>query len=155
MWKEFKEFAIKGNVIDMAVGIIIGAAFTSVVQSLVKDVLLPALSPITGNIDFSSAFLVIEKGTTPGPYETIKIAQEAGATVISYGNFINAAISFFLVAFAVFVLVKNINSLKRPEEKPEPEVPKVKECTFCFTEIPIKASRCPHCTSQLSEGTGG
>ncbi|WP_350356701.1 large conductance mechanosensitive channel protein MscL [Fodinibius salsisoli] len=151
MWKEFKEFAIKGNVIDMAVGIIIGAAFTSVVQSLVKDVLLPALSPITGSIDFSSAFLVIKPGATPGPYESLQVAKEAGATILSYGTFINASISFFLVAFAVFVLVKNINRLKRPEEKPAPEIPKIKECTYCFTEIPVKASRCPHCTSQLEE----
>lgn len=133
----------------MAVGIIIGAAFTSVVQSLVKDILLPALSPITGSIDFSSAFLIINQGTTPGPYESLQIARDAGATVLSYGNFLNASISFFLVAFAVFILVKNINRLKRPEEKPAPEVPKIKECIYCFTEIPIKASRCPHCTSEL------
>jgi large conductance mechanosensitive channel len=151
MWKEFKEFAIKGNVIDMAVGIIIGAAFTSVVQSLVKDVLLPALSPITGSIDFSSVFFVIAQGATPAPYESLQVAKEAGATIISFGNFINASISFFLVAFAVFVLVKNINRLKRPEEKEAPEVPNIKECRYCCTDIPIKASRCPHCTSQLEK----
>jgi len=151
MWKEFKEFAVKGNVIDMAVGIIIGAAFTSVVKSLVADIILPALTPITGNIDFSTVFYVVQNGNTPPPYETVAIAQEAGAVVISYGNFLNAAISFFLVAFAVFILVKNINRLKRPKAAPEPEVPTIKQCTYCFSDISIKATRCPNCTSALEE----
>lgn len=149
MWKEFKAFAVKGNVIDMAVGIIIGAAFTSVVQSLVKDVLLPALSPITGNIDFSTAYYVIREGATAGPYESLQAAQEAGATVITYGNFFNAAISFLLVAFAVFLLVKYINKLKQPSQEPEPAAPTVKKCKYCISDIPINATRCPHCTSEL------
>lgn len=150
MWKEFKAFAVKGNVIDMAVGIIIGAAFTSVVQSLVKDVLLPALSPITGNIDFSTAFYVIREGATAGPYESLQAAQKAGATVITYGNFFNAAISFLLVAFAVFLLVKYINKLKQPAQEPEPAAPTVKKCNYCISDIPVKATRCPHCTSELA-----
>lgn len=149
MWKEFKAFAVKGNVIDMAVGIIIGAAFTSVVQSLVKDVLLPALSPITGNIDFSTAFYVIREGAVAGPYESLQAAQEAGATVITYGNFLNAAISFLLVAFAVFLLVKYINKLRQPGREPEPAAPTVKKCTYCISDIPVQATRCPHCTSEL------
>lgn len=147
--KEFKEFAVRGNVIDMAVGIIIGAAFTGVVQSLVKDVLMPALSPLLGNVDFSQAFLVIKEGTTAPPYETLQLAQEAGAIIIKYGTFINAVISFTIIAFAVFLLVKNINKLKRPEEAPEPSVPKIKRCPYCFSEIAIEASRCPNCTSEL------
>ncbi len=149
MWKEFKEFAVRGNVIDMAVGIIIGAAFTSVVQSLVKDVLMPALGMLTSNIDFANIFVVLKEGKVPGPYPTLQAAQEAGAVIIKYGNFINAFISFALVSFAVFLLVKYINKLKRPQEAPEPAVPKIKKCPYCRGEIDIEATRCPHCTSEL------
>lgn len=149
MWKEFKEFAIKGNVIDMAVGIIIGAAFTSVVQSLVKDVLMPALGVITTNIDFADAFIVLKEGTLSAPYASLQAAEEAGAVVIKYGLFINATISFLLVAFAVFLLVKQVNKLKRPQEKTETTIPKVKQCPHCYTDIPIQAIRCPNCTSPL------
>lgn len=149
MWKDFKEFAIKGNVIDMAVGIIIGAAFTSVVQSLVKDVLMPALGILMSNIDFANAYILLKEGTTSAPYANLQAADEAGAVVIKYGLFINATISFLLVAFAVFMLVKYINKLKRPEEKPQPEIPKVKECPYCYSEIPLKAIKCPNCISVL------
>jgi large conductance mechanosensitive channel len=151
MWKQFKAFAIKGNVIDMAVGIIIGAAFNSVVQSLVQDIIMPALSPVTGFVNFSNAYLVIKHGTTLGPYPTLQAAQSAGATVIRYGNFIDAGISFFIVSFATFLLVKYFHKLKlQPEDLPA-EPSKVKECTYCQTEIPIKATRCPNCTSQLQD----
>lgn len=152
MWKEFKAFAVKGNVIDMAVGIIIGAAFTSVVQSLVKDILMPALSPITGTVDFSNAYIVISEGVTPPPYQTLAMAQEAGATVIRYGNFINAGISFLLVAFSVFLLVRYLNRLKQPKVEPEPAAPTVKKCPYCVSDIAVQATRCPHCTSELTEG---
>ena len=150
MWKEFKAFAVKGNVIDMAVGIIIGAAFTSVVQSLVKDVLTPALSLITSNVDFSTAYYVLRDGSVPGPYESLKAATEAGAIVVTYGNFLNAAISFLLVSFSVFLLVRYINKLKHPAQSPEPVAPTVKKCPYCISDISVEATRCPHCTSELS-----
>jgi large conductance mechanosensitive channel len=149
MLKEFKEFAIKGNVIDMAVGIIIGAAFTSVVQSLVKDILMPPLGLLMGGVDFSHFFIILKEGSQPPPYTTITAAQEAGAVTLNYGVFFNALISFLIVAFAVFVLIRYINKLKRPQEKPEPVAPSVKKCNYCFSDIPVEATRCPHCTSEL------
>ncbi|WP_372638908.1 large conductance mechanosensitive channel protein MscL [Fodinibius sp.] len=149
MWKEFKAFAVRGNVIDMAVGIIIGAAFTTVVQSLVKDILMPPLGLLTSNIDFSNAFLVLSQGTTPGPYASLQVAEEAGASVLRYGSFLNSLISFALVAFAVFMLVRYINRLRDPKQTPEPVSPTVKKCSFCYSDIPIQATRCPHCTSRL------
>lgn len=149
MWKEFKAFAVKGNVIDMAVGIIIGAAFTSIVQSLVKDILMPPLGLLTGSVDFSNAFILLREGTTPAPYPTLQAAQDAGAVVLRYGSFINAVISFMLVAFAVFLLVRYINKLKSPKQMPEPVSPTIKKCRYCFSDIPVEATRCPHCTSKL------
>lgn len=149
MWNEFKEFAIRGNVIDMAVGIIIGAAFTSVVQSLVDDILLPVLGILTSDIDFSDAYLILREGTPPGPYPSLDATREAGAVVVTYGMFINAVISFLLVAVAVFFLVRYINRLKRPGATPEPAAPAVKKCPYCFTDISAEATRCPNCTSQL------
>lgn len=149
MLKEFKEFAIKGNVVDMAVGIIIGAAFTGVIQSLVKDVLMPPLGLLMGGVDFSEFFIVLKEGSIPPPYATISAAQEVGAVTLNYGLFINTAISFLIVAFAIFILIRYINKLKRPEENPEPVVPSIKKCTYCFSDISVKATRCPHCTSEL------
>ncbi|SHE75378.1 large conductance mechanosensitive channel [Fodinibius roseus] len=149
MWKEFKAFAVRGNVIDMAVGIIIGAAFTTVVQSLVKDILMPPLGLLTSDIDFSNAFLVLSEGTAPGPYASLQVAEEAGAAILRYGTFLNSLISFALVAFAVFVLVRYINKLRDPKQTPEPVSPIVKKCGFCYSDIPIQATRCPHCTSRL------
>lgn len=149
MWEEFKAFAVRGNVIDMAVGIIIGAAFTTVVQSLVQDILMPPLSLLTNEIDFSSAYLVLREGATPGPYASVTTAEEAGATVLRYGTFLNSLISFALVSSAVFILVRYINKLKDPKKTPEPVSPTVKKCPFCFSDIPIQAKRCPNCTSEL------
>lgn len=154
IWTEFKSFAVKGNVIDMAVGIIIGAAFTTVVQSLVKDIMSPPLALLTSEIDFANAFLVLKEGSVAGPYTTLQQAQDAGAVVLRYGNFLNSIISFLIVAFAVFLLVKYINKLKSPQQSPEPVSPTIKKCKFCFSDIPIEATRCPHCTSQLETGTG-
>lgn len=151
MLKEFKEFAIKGSVIDMAVGIIIGAAFTGVVQSLVKDVLMPPLGLLMGGVDFSEFFVVLKEGSIPAPYTTITAAQEAGAVTLNYGVFINTVISFFIVAFAIFILIRYINKLKRPQETPKPAIPSIKKCPFCFSDIPVEATRCPHCTSELEE----
>ncbi|MDR8391997.1 large-conductance mechanosensitive channel protein MscL [Aliifodinibius sp. S!AR15-10] len=149
MLKEFKEFAIKGNVVDMAVGIIIGAAFTGVVQSLVKDVMMPPLGLLLGGVDFTNFFIVLKEGTTAGPYATMAAAQQAGAVTLNYGVFINTILGFLIVAFAVFILIRYINKLKRPQETPEPVTPSVKKCKFCFSDIPVEATRCPHCTSEL------
>ena len=149
MWKEFKEFAIKGNVIDMAVGIIIGAAFGTIVKSLVADVIMPPIGLLLGNVDFTNLFVVIKQGAAAaGPYASLEAAQKAGAVTINYGTFINTVISFLIVAFCVFILVKNINVLKRKEEAP-PAEPTTKECPFCLSTIPIKATRCAFCTSEL------
>lgn len=147
MLKEFKEFAMRGNVVDMAVGIIIGAAFGTIVKSLVADVLMPPIGLLLGGVDFSNLFLVIKQGSAAGPFATLADAQKAGAVTINYGMFMNTVISFLIVAFAIFMVVKGMNQLKRKEEAPAE--PTTKECTHCFTSIPIKATRCPHCTSEL------
>lgn len=148
MLKDFKEFAMRGNVVDMAVGIIIGAAFGTIVKSLVSDVLMPPIGLLLGNVDFTNLFLVIKQGTVAGPFATLAEAQQAGAVTINYGVFINTIISFVIVAFAVFVLIRSLNKLKREEEAP-PEEPTTKECPHCLSEIPIKASRCAYCTSEV------
>ena len=149
MLKEFKEFAMRGNVVDMAVGIIIGAAFGTIINSLVADVIMPPIGLLLGNIDFSNLFIVLKEGAkAPPPYESLAAAKAAGATSINYGIFINTIITFLIVAFAVFLLIRNINRLKRQEEA-SPPVPTTKECSHCFSTIPIKATRCPHCTSDL------
>ncbi len=150
MLKEFKDFAMRGNVVDMAVGIIIGGAFGTIVKSLVSDVLMPPLGLLLGGADFSNLFLVLKEGGKPGPYLALADAQAAGAVTISYGIFLNTIISFLIVAFAVYLLVKCINKLHRQQEAP-PAVPKTKDCPYCLFSIPIKAKRCPHCTSELME----
>ncbi len=149
MWKEFKEFAVKGNVLDMAVGIIIGAAFGTIVQSLVKDVIMPPIGFLLGNVDFSNLFWTIKEGIEiAGPYATVDAAQKAGAVTINFGVFINALISFLIVTFAVFMIVKTFNKLKKKEESPS-AAPTIKDCPYCFSSIPIKATKCGHCTSLL------
>ncbi len=149
MLKEFKEFAMRGNVVDMAVGIIIGAAFGTIISSLVADVLMPPIGLLLGNIDFANLFAVLKEGAkAAGPYASLAAAKEAGAVTINYGLFINTIISFLIVAFAVFLLIRSLNKLKRQEEAP-PAVPTTKECPRCFSTISIKATRCPHCTSDL------
>ena len=148
MVKEFREFAIKGNVVDMAVGIIIGAAFGSIVKSLVADVIMPPIGLLLGNVDFSNLFLVLRHGAEAATYATPADAAAAGAVTLNYGMFINTVISFLIVAIAVFILVKNINRLKK-QEAPAPAAPTSKECPHCFSTINIKATRCPNCTSSL------
>jgi large conductance mechanosensitive channel len=148
MFKEFKEFAMQGNVVDMAVGIIIGAAFGTIVNSLVKDILMPPIGLLMGNVDFANLFAVLKQGTTPGPYPSLAEAQKAGAVTMNYGVFINTIISFLIVAFAIFMIIRNINKAKREKEAP-PAVPTTKECSYCRMSIPIKATRCPHCTSEM------
>lgn len=151
MWKEFREFAIRGNVIDMAVGIIIGAAFTLLVQSLVADILMPPLSLLTEFSDYSEAYFVLEHGRPAGPYDSLAVAREAGATVLNYGNFLNNLANLLLVSFAIFLLVRYINRLRRPRQEPEPPAPRLKRCPYCASEIPLEATRCPRCTSHLEE----
>ncbi|MBP6700594.1 MAG: large conductance mechanosensitive channel protein MscL [Halioglobus sp.] len=146
MLQEFKSFAMRGNVVDMALGIIIGGAFGTIVKSLVSDVIMPPIGLLLGGVDFSDLFITLKDGSSAGPYATIASAQEAGAVTIGYGLFINSVISFLIVAFAVFLLIKSINKLQKQEAAAEPTT---KECGFCCSSIPLKASRCPHCTSEL------
>jgi large conductance mechanosensitive channel len=146
MLQEFKKFAMRGNVVDMAVGIIIGGAFGTIVKSLVADVIMPPIGLLLGGVDFSNLFLTLKEGATAGPYASLAVAQEAGAVTISYGVFINAVISFLIVAFAVFLLIKSINKLQAEEEEEEP---KEKDCPYCVSSIAIAATRCPNCTSEL------
>ena len=148
LMKDFKTFAMRGNVVDMAVGIIIGGAFGTIVKSLVDNVMMPPLGLLIGNVDFSNLFLVVRGGDPAGPYATLAAAQDAGAVAIGYGLFVNAVVSFVIVAFAVFLLVRAMLRLQRQEEAPT-AAPTTKTCEFCQTDIPIKAVRCPHCTSQL------
>lgn len=148
MFKEFKEFAVKGNVVDMAVGIVIGAAFGTIVKSFVSDILMPPIGLLLGNMDFGNLFVVLKEGTQAGPFLTIADAQAAGAVTLNYGMFFNTIISFIIITFAVFMVIKSLNRLKREEEAP-PAEPTTKECGFCFSTIPVKATRCPNCTSQL------
>ena len=148
MLKEFKEFAMRGNVLDMAVGIIIGAAFGTIVNSLVADVIMPPIGMLLGNIDFSNLFAVLKEGKVAAPYASLAAAKEAGAVTINYGLFINTIITFLIVAFAVFLLIRNVNKLAMQKEAP-PAVPTTKECPYCLSTIPIKATRCGHCTSEL------
>lgn len=150
MLEEYKKFAIRGNVVDMAVGIIIGAAFNGVVQSLVQDILTPPLGLLMGDTDFTDLFVVVHQGTPEGPYTTLQAAQSAGAVTVNLGIFINTVISFLIVSFAVFVLVRYINRLREPGAAPEPAAPTVKKCAFCLSDVPLQATRCPHCTSDLS-----
>jgi large conductance mechanosensitive channel len=148
MFKEFKEFALRGNVLDMAVGIIIGAAFGGIVNSFVSDVIMPPIGLLLGNVDFSNLHIILKEGTVAGPFASLAEAKKAGAITISYGVFINTIINFLILAFVVFLFIRNINKLKRKEEAPT-TAPATKECNYCFTSIPIKATRCPHCTSEL------
>ena len=148
MLKEFKEFAMKGNVLDMAVGIVIGAAFGTIIGSLVADVIMPPIGLLLGNVDFSNLFLVLKEGKVAGPYASLAAAKAAGAVSMNIGVFINTIINFIILAFAIFLLIRSVNQLKRKEQAP-PAVPTTKDCSHCFTAIPIKATRCPHCTSEL------
>lgn len=147
MFKEFKEFAMHGNVVDMAVGIIIGAAFGAVVKSLVTDIIMPPIGLLLGNVDFTNLFITLKAGKVAGPYASLASAQSAGAVTLNLGVFVNTIISFVIVAYAVFLVIRGINRIQRAPEAP-PATP-TKECPHCASEIPLKATRCPHCTSEL------
>ncbi|MHB1018251.1 MAG: large conductance mechanosensitive channel protein MscL [Coriobacteriia bacterium] len=145
MLKEFKEFALKGNMIDLAVGIIIGGAFGGMITSLVKDVIMPPIGALLGGKDFANLMWVIKDGAPAGPYATPAAAAEAGAAVMSYGVFINMVINFLIVAFVIFLLVKAMNKLRKAEE----DAVTTKACPFCKSDIALEATRCPACTSEL------
>jgi len=151
--QEFKKFALRGNVIDLAVGIIIGAAFNSVVNSLVNDVIMPPIGLLTGRLDFKNLIVVIKQGDPAGPYLTPEAADAAGAVAIAYGQFFNSLLSFMIVAFAVFLLVRIINRMyvEQKDEGASAE-PVNKDCPYCYREIPVEARRCPFCTSHLKGG---
>ncbi|MGW8285684.1 MAG: large-conductance mechanosensitive channel protein MscL [Candidatus Deferrimicrobiaceae bacterium] len=148
MLEEFKKFAMKGNMVDMAVGIVIGVAFGAIVKSLVSDILMPPIGILMGNVNFSDLFVVLKEGTTPGPFATLAAANDAGAVTLNYGLLINTIVNFLIVAFAIFFVVRGINRLKAQEEAP-PAEPTTKECPLCLSTVPIKATRCGHCTSDL------
>ena len=145
MLKEFKEFALRGNVVDMAIGIIIGAAFGKIVTSFVNDILMPPVGLLLGQVDFSNLFINL----SGQPVTSLEEAQAAGVATINYGVFINTVLDFIIVTFVVFLFVRQINRLRREEEEPAPAEPDTKECPYCLSTIPQKAIRCPHCTSEL------
>lgn len=152
MLKDLKAFIMRGNVADMAVGIIIGAAFGAIIGSVVKDVIMPPVGLALGNVDFTNMAWVIKEGSPAGPYATLAAAQEAGAVSINYGLFINTIINFLIIAAVVFFfIVRPIAKMRAPKKVAEPAAPTAKECPFCYTSIPIKATRCPNCTSALTK----
>jgi large conductance mechanosensitive channel len=149
MFKEFKKFVMRGNVLDMAVGIVIGAAFGAIVGSFVADVLMPPIGLLLGNVDFSNLFVVLKDGAAgAAPFASLADAKAAGAVTLNYGMFINTIISFLIIAVAIFIVVRSVNKMKAKEEAPA--VPTTKDCPFCFSKVSLKATRCPFCTSELS-----
>ncbi len=148
LMREFKTFIARGNVIDLAVAVVIGAAFGAVVASLVKDIVMPPIGLVLGRVDFSNLFVVLKNGATPGPYASLADAAKAGAVTLNYGVFIMTIITFLIIGFVVFMIVRTLNRLKKEEEVAE-KPSNQKECGYCFSAIPAKATRCPNCTSQL------
>ncbi len=148
MWKEFREFVLRGNVLDMAVGIIIGAAFGTIVKSLVDDIIMPPIGLLLGGVDFASLFILLRAGSPAPPYVSLADAKAAGAVTINYGVFFNAVISFLIIALVVFLLIRYFNRMRREEEAP-PAEPTTRECPHCLSTVPIKAIRCAYCTSDL------
>ncbi|MFN2316226.1 MAG: large-conductance mechanosensitive channel protein MscL [Gemmatimonadales bacterium] len=150
MLKEFKEFAVKGNVVDMAVGIIIGAAFGTIVKSLVSDIITPPIGLLLGGVDFTNIFLVLKGGSPAGPYTALADAQAAGAVTLNVGVFINTVVSFLIMAFTIFLVIRALNKAKREQPAPAPAAPTTKECSYCLSTVPLRASKCAHCTSDLA-----
>ena len=148
MLKDFKEFVLRGNVVDMAVGIVIGAAFGAVIASLVGDIIMPPIGLLVGGIDFANLFILLKAGSPAGPYASLVDAQAAGAVTINYGAFIGVVITFLIIAFVMFMLIRSMNRMKRAEEV-APAGPATKECPYCLSTNRIKATRCAHCTSEL------
>ncbi|MEW6717784.1 MAG: large-conductance mechanosensitive channel protein MscL [Chloroflexota bacterium] len=152
MLKEFKDFILRGNVLDMAVGIIIGAAFSTIVKSMVDDIIMPPIGLLVGGVNFSNLYILIKEGSPAGPYASLANAQNAGAVTINYGIFLNAVIAFLIVALALFLMIRAVNrmmSMVTKEEEAPPETPTAKECPYCRSTIALKATRCAFCTSEL------
>jgi large conductance mechanosensitive channel len=147
-FEEFKAFAVKGNVVDLAIAVVMGGAFGTIVNSLVTDIIMPPIGLLLGGVDFSNLFLIIKAGEPAAPYASLADAQAAGAVSLNYGIFLSNIITFLIVAFAMFLIIKGMNKINKKEDAPAP-APTTKKCPFCFTEIPIEATRCPNCTSQL------
>jgi large conductance mechanosensitive channel len=148
MMKEFREFIMRGNVLDLAVGVIIGGAFGTIVTSLVNDVIMPPIGLALGSVDFKDLFLVLKEGATAGPYGTVAAAKAAGAVTLNYGAFVNTVISFLIVGFSIFLVIRAANRLRAPAPAPTP--PPTKQCPRCLSQVAPKATRCPHCTSELT-----
>jgi large conductance mechanosensitive channel len=145
MLKEFRDFVIRGNVLDLAVAVIVGGAFGKIITSFVNDVLMPPIGLLLGGVDFSNLFIPLDGKT----YESLEAAKTAGAATVNYGLFLNTVIDFVIVAFVIFLVVRTANRMKKPAPADAPAEPTTKECSYCFSTIPIKATRCPNCTSQL------
>ncbi|HEU4463998.1 MAG TPA: large conductance mechanosensitive channel protein MscL [Gemmatimonadota bacterium] len=148
MWKEFKEFALKGSVLDMAIGIIIGVAFAPIVKSLVDDIIMPPIGLALGGVDFTDLFAVLREGTPGGPYLSLEAARAAGAVTVNYGLFVNTVITFLIIAFAIFLMVKMINRWRAGETQD----PVTRECPHCLSTIPLRARRCAACTMEVAAG---
>ena len=147
MWKEFKAFIMRGNMIDLAIAITVGTAFTALVKALVDHIIMPPIAYLIGKVSFTDRFAVLRQGSPSGPYATLQAATDAGAVTLAWGLFVNALVSFLIIALVIFLLVKAIN--KMMPKKAEAPAPATKKCPYCFTEIPIAATRCPNCTSEL------
>jgi large conductance mechanosensitive channel len=147
--KDFKEFALRGNVLDLAIGIVNGSAFGAIVNSLVNDILMPFLGLIFGGVDFSNKYWLLKSGVVPGPYDSLLAAQKAGAVTINYGLFFTSIVSFVIIAWALYLFIKSLNQFQPAEEEAAATEPTTKECLYCFSVIPIRAIRCPNCTSEL------
>jgi large conductance mechanosensitive channel len=147
MMKEFREFILRGNVLDLAVGVIIGAAFGGIVSSLVNDLIMPPIGLALGSVDFRDLFVVLKEGAQAGPYATLAAAKEAGAVTLNYGSFVNTVVQFLIIGFSIFLVVRAANKLHQKPAPPPP--PPTRECPFCYLTVAPKATRCPHCTSEL------
>jgi large conductance mechanosensitive channel len=147
MVKEFRDFIMRGNVLDLAVGVIIGGAFGAIVTSLVNDVIMPPIGLLLGSVDFKDLFVVLKEGAAAGPYPSLAAAKGAGAVTLNYGAFVNTIVSFLIVGWSIFMVIKTANRLRAPAPAPAP--PPTKDCPFCCSAIPVKATRCPSCTSEL------
>lgn len=153
MWGEFKEFAMRGNVLDMAFGIMMGGAFTPIAASLVNDIFMPPIGLLLGEVEFKDLFLVLRSGEPAAPYRTLADAQAAGAVTIAYGQFANTVLTFLIVAFAVFLMVRGVNRMRRRQEGAGPKEPTVRKCPYCLSDVPARATRCAYCASDLSPVT--
>jgi large conductance mechanosensitive channel len=150
MLKDFKAFITRGNMVDLAVGIVIGVAFGAIIASLVNDIIMPPIGLALNHVDFSNLMVVLREGATPGPYASLAAAKDAGAVTINYGQFINTLINFLIIAVVIFFLVvRPIAHMQARKKEAVPAPPATKECPYCFSAIPVKATRCPNCTSEL------